>query len=175
MCVCVCVLQSHCRCWLQPWNKRRLVLGRKAMFNLDSILKNREITLLTMIHLVKAVFFSSSHVWMWKLDCKESWVLKNWCFWSVVLEKTFESPMNRSMPDLPVHHQLLEFTQTLVRWVGDAIQLWHHLLSSPSPAFYLSQHQGLFKWVSSSHQVAKILAFQLQHQSFQWTPRTDFL
>ena len=74
--------------------KRRLLLGRKVMTNLDSILKNREITLLTMIHLVKAVFFSSSHVWMWKLDCKESWVLKNWCFWSVVLEKTFESPLD---------------------------------------------------------------------------------
>ena len=76
---------------------------------------------------------------------------------------------------LPVHHQLLEFTQTHVHWVNDAIQA-SHPLSSPSPStFNLSQHQGLFKWVSSLHQVAKVLEFQLQHQSFQWTPRTDLL
>ena len=78
---------------------------------------------------------------------------------------TLCDPMNRSMPGLPVHHQLLEFTQTHVHWVGDAIQP-SHPLSSPSPALNLSQHQGLFKWVSSSHQVAKVLEFQLQHQSF---------
>ena len=87
---------------------------------------------------------------------------------------TLCDPMNRSSPGLPVHHQLLEFTQTHVHWVSDAIQP-SHPLSSPSPALNLSQHQGLFKWVSFSHQVAKILEFQLQHQSFQWTPRTDFL
>ena len=83
--------------------------------------------------------------------------------------------MNRSTPGLPVHHQLPEFTQTHVHWVGDAIQPSHPLSSPSPPAFNLSQHQGLFKWVSSSHQVAKLLEFQLQHQSFQWTPRTDFL
>ena len=83
--------------------------------------------------------------------------------------------MDCSMPGLPVHHQLPEFTQTHAHWVNDAIQP-SHLLSSPSPpAFNLSQPQGLIKWVSSSHQVAKVLEFQLQHQSFQWTPRTDFL
>ena len=76
------------------------------------------------------------------------------------------NPMNRSTPGLPVHHQLPEFTQTHVHWVSDAI-LPSHLLSSPSPpAFNLSQHQGLLKWVSSSHQVAKVLEFQFQ--SFQW-------
>ena len=79
--------------------------------------------------------------------------------------------MNRSTPGLPVHHQLLEFTQTHVHWVGDAIQPSHPLSSPSPPALNLSQHQGLFKWVSSSHQVAKILEFQLQHQSFQQTPR----
>ena len=73
---------------------------------------------------------------------------------------------------LPVHHKLLESTQTHVHWVGDAIQP-SHPLSSPSPALNLSQHQGLFQWVSSSHQVAKVLEFHLQHQSFQWIPRTD--
>ena len=88
---------------------------------------------------------------------------------------TLCDPMDCRMPGLLVHHQLLEFTQTHVHWVGDAIQLFHPLSSPSPPAFYLSQHQGLFKWVSSSHQVAKILELQLQHQSFQWTPRTDFL
>ena len=83
--------------------------------------------------------------------------------------------MDCSTPGLPVHHQLLEFTQTHVHWVGDAIQPSHPLLSPSPPAFNLSQHQGLFKWVSSSHQVAKVLEFQLQHQSFQWTLRTDLL
>ena len=63
--------------------------------------------------------------------------------------------MECSKPGFPVHHQLLEFTQTCVHWVGDAIQP-SHSLSSPSPTFNLSQHQGLFKWVSSSHQVAKV-------------------
>ena len=74
---------------------------------------------------------------------------------------------------LPVHHQLPEYSQTHVHCVSDAIQP-SHPLSSPSPlALNLSQHQGLFKWVSSPHQVAKVLEFQLQHQSLQWTPRTD--
>ena len=84
------------------------------------------------------------------------------------------NPMNRSTPGLPVHHQLLEFTQTHAHWVSDVIQPSHPLLS-PSPSLNLSQHRGLCKWVSSSHQVAKVLEFQLQHQSFQWIFRTDFL
>ena len=79
-----------------------------------------------------------------------------------------------STPGLPVHRQLPDFAQTYVHWVSDAIQP-SHPLSSPSPVFNLSQHQGLFKWVSSSHQVAKALEFQLQHQSFQWIFRVDFL
>ena len=81
--------------------------------------------------------------------------------------------MNCSMPGLPVHHQLLEFTQTRVHWVGDAIQPSHPLSSLSPPAFNLFQHQGLFKWVSSLHEVAKVLEFELQHQSYQWTPRTN--
>ena len=76
--------------------------------------------------------------------------------------------MDYSMPGLPVRHQLLEFTQTHVHWVSDAIRPSHPLSSPSPPAFSLSQHQGLFKWVSSSHQVAKVLEFQLQHPSFQW-------
>ena len=78
--------------------------------------------------------------------------------------------MDCSTPGLPVHHQLPEFTQTCVHWVGDAIQPSHTLSSPFPPAFNLSQHQGLFKWVSCAHQVAKGLEFQLQHQSFQRTP-----
>ena len=80
--------------------------------------------------------------------------------------------MDCSMPGLPVHQQLLEVAQTHVHWVGDANQPSHPL---PSPAFNLSQLQGLFQGVSSSHQVAKVLVFQIQHQSFQWIFRTDFL
>ena len=83
--------------------------------------------------------------------------------------------MNLSTPGLPVHHQLPEFTQTHVHWIGDVIQPSHPLSSPSPPAPNPSQHQGLFQWVSSSHQVAQVLEFQLQHQSFQWTPRTDLL
>ena len=83
--------------------------------------------------------------------------------------------MECSTSGLPVHHQLPEFTQTHVHQVSDAIQPSHPLwFPSPLP-FNLSQHQGLFKWVSSSHQLAKVLEFQPQYQSFQWTFRTDFL
>ena len=91
------------------------------------------------------------------------------------LHLTLCDPMDSSTPGLPVHHQLPEFTQTHVHLVGDAIQPSHPLLSPSPPAFNPSQHQSLFKWVNSSHQVAKVLEFQLQHQSFQWIFRTDFL
>ena len=74
--------------------KRCLLLGRKAMTNLDNILKSRDITLLTKVHIVKAMIFSSSHVWMWELAHKEGWALKNWCFWTVVLENSLENPLN---------------------------------------------------------------------------------
>ena len=82
-------------------------------------------------------------------------------------------PTNRSTPGLPVHPQLLQSTQTHVHRVGDATQPPHPLSSPSPPALKLSQHQGLFKWISSSHQVAKVLEFQLQHQSLQCRPRTD--
>ena len=82
---------------------------------------------------------------------------------------TLCDPMDCSTPALPVHHQLPGFTQTHVHWVGNAIQPSRPLSSPSPPAFNLSQHQGIFKWVSSLHQVAKVFEFQLQHQSFQWT------
>ena len=115
------------------------------------------------------------HDWMTEL---------NWRFWTRLLKVkvkvaqlclTLCDPMNHSTPGLSVHHQLPESTQTHVHRVSDAIQP-SHLLSSPSsPALNLSQHQGLSQGVSSSHQVAKGLELQLQHQSFQWIFRIDLL
>ena len=106
------------------------------------------------------------------------------CWWSFLILQfssvtqsclTLCDPMNCSAPGHPVHHQLPEPTQIHVLHVSDAIQP-SHPLSAPFPStFNLSQHQGLFQWVSSSHQVATVLEFQLQHQSFQWTGRTDLL
>ena len=91
---------------------------------------------------------------------------------SVMFNSVRPHGLQHSRPPCP--SPTLEFTQTHGHWVGDAIQPSHPL--SPSPVvFNLSQHQGLFKWVSSSHEVAKVLEFQLQHQSFQWMFRTDFL
>ena len=97
-------------------------------------------------------------------------------FSSVIqFHSTLCNPMNCSTPGFPVRHQFPELTKTPLHWVNDAIQP-SHLLSSPSPpTFNLSQYQGLFQWVSFLHQVAKVWEFQLQHQSFQWIFRTDFL
>ena len=112
------------------------------------------------------------------LNCSIQWSLASVQFSLVQFSRSVVSdslqPHGCSRPGLPVHHQHPEFTQTHVHWVSDAIQP-SHPLSSPSPAFNFSQHQGLFKWVSSSQQVAKGLELQLQHQSFQWIFRTDFL
>ena len=72
--------------------ERCLLLRRKTLTNIDSVLKNRDITLLTKVYIVKSMVFSNSHVWMWELDNKKGWDLKNWCLWTVVLEKTRESP-----------------------------------------------------------------------------------
>ena len=88
---------------------------------------------------------------------------------------TLCDPMNRSTPGLPVHHQLPEFTQTHVHRVSDATYPSHPLSSPSPPAPNPSEHQSLSQWVNSSHQVAKVLEFQLQHQSFQRNPRADRL
>ena len=143
--------------------KRYLLLGKKVRTNLDCMLKSRDITLPTKVHLVKAMYFP---VVMY--GC-ESWTMKIADCWRIDA-----SPMDWSMPGLPVLHHCPALAQTHVHWVSDAI-LSSCPLSSPSPAFNPFQHQDLFKWVSSSHQVAKVLEFQLQHQSFQWTSRTDLL
>ena len=91
-----------------------------------------------------------------------------WCM-------TLCDPVDCSMPGFPVHYPLPKLAQTHVHRVGDAIQSSHPLLSHSPPALSLSQNQGLFQWISSSHQVAKVLVLQLQHQSFQWIFRTGFL
>ena len=88
---------------------------------------------------------------------------------------TLCDPMDCSTTGLPVHHQLPELAQTHVHQVSGTIQPSHPLSSPSPPAFNLSQHQGLFQWVSSLHQVGKVLEFQFQHQSFQWIFRTYFL
>ena len=88
---------------------------------------------------------------------------------------TLCDPMNCRTLGFPVLHYLPEFAQTHVHWVSDAIQPCHPRSIPFPPVFNLSQQQGLCQWVSSSHQVAKVLEFQLHHQSFQWIFRTDFL
>ena len=88
---------------------------------------------------------------------------------------TLCNPMDGSTAGFPVLHYLLEFAQTLVHWVGDAIQPFHPLSYPSPPAFNLSQHHGLFQWVGSLHNVAKILEYEHQHQFFQWIFRVDFL
>ena len=84
-------------------------------------------------------------------------------------------PTNFSTPGFLVHHKLPELAQTHIHQVSDAIQPSHPLSSPSPPTFNLSQHQGLFQWVSSLHQVTKLLEFQLQHQSFQWILMINFL
>ena len=84
-------------------------------------------------------------------------------------------PMDCGTPGFPVLHNFLKFAQTRVYWIGDAIQPSHPLSPPSPPALNLSQHQSLFQWAGSSHQVTKVLELQLQHQSFQWIFRVDFL
>ena len=88
---------------------------------------------------------------------------------------TLYDTIKHSTPGLIVHHQPLQFTQTHVHRVSDAIQASHPLLSPSPPALNPSQHRSFFQWVNSSHEVAKVVEFQLQHQSFQWIPRADLL
>ena len=138
-------------------------------------IKKQRLTLPTKVHLVKAMGFPGV-----MYGC-ESWTIKKAQLSSVQISSVTQScltlcdPMNRSTPGLPVHHQLSELAQTHVHRVSDAIQPSYPLSSPSPPAFTLSQHQGLFQWISSSHHVNKVLEFQLKHQSFQWIFRTNFL
>ena len=129
-----------------------------------------------MLLLHYALFYFWFQILKWKTNQVSSSKTTNRWFSSVAQScPTLCNPMDCSTPGFPVHHQLSGPTQTHVHRVGDAIQPSHPrsspFPSAPSP----SQHQGLFKWVGSSHKIAKVLEFQLQHQSFQWILRTDFL
>ena len=100
----------------------------------------------------------------------------HFCYCSVTqLCPSLWDSMDCSTPSFPILHHLPELAKTHVHWVNDAIQPSHPLSSPSPPAFNLSQHQGLFQWIGSLHQVAKVLELQLQHQSFQWIFRVDFL
>ena len=104
---------------------RHLLLGRKAVTNLDSILKSRTSS--------QSYGFSSSHIWMWGLDCKESWASKNWCFWTVMLEKNLESPLDTKEIQ-PVH---LKGNQSWIFMEGLMLKLklqyFDHLMRELTP------------------------------------------
>ena len=125
-------------------------------------------------------FLDEGHLCWQYLNTALSILQGTWCQGKVSSVQSLSSVRLFATPwtataGLPVRHQLPESTQTHVHWVGDAIQSSHPLSSPSPPTLDLSQHQGIFKWVSSSHQVAKVLELQLQNQSFQWTSRTDLL
>ena len=122
-------------------------------------------------------YFWSGQQDCWQVIFSRKCFQKTCSFFSSATQScpTLCDPMNRSTPGLPVHHHLSEFTQTHVHRVSDAIQPSNPLSSPSPPAPNPSQHQGLFQWVNSSHEVAKVLEFQPQRQSFQWTPRTGLL
>ena len=121
--------------------------------------------------LLQGIFCSKGSNLVSCIFCIGRWILYHWAspqFSSVAqLCPNICDPMDCSMPGLPVNHQHLELTQTHTHHVSDTIQPDHPLSSPSSPALNLCQHQGLFKWVNSLHEVAKVLEFQLQHQSFQ--------
>ena len=127
--------------------------------------------------------YSDLHNKLWNASIKFLTLVIIFCFSKSMYSVQFSCsvmsdslrPYGLSMPGLPVHHQLPELAQTHVHRVGGAIQPSHPLSSPSPPTFNLSQHQSVSQWVSSSHQVARVLEFQLQHQSFQWIFRTDFL
>ena len=109
--------------------KRYWLLGRKVMTNLDSVLNSRDISLPTKVHLVKATVFPVAMYWVWELDYKESWAWKNWCFWTVVLEKTLENPLDceEIQPVHPEGDQSWVFigrtdveAETIILWPPDA-------------------------------------------------------
>ena len=118
--------------------------------------------------------------WTW-VSCIAGRFFTNWVTSYLQISSVAQScltlcePMNCSTPRLPVQHQLPEFTQTHAYRVSDAIQPSHPLSPPSPPALNSSQHQSVFQWVNSSHEVAKVLEFQLQHQFFQWTSRNDLL
>ena len=126
------------------------------------------------LKLISPINTSKIHLHVEQFSLKTNWKLAGLLYMQVQFSSVAQScatlcdSMDCSMPGFPVHHHLPELVQTHVHWVGDAMQTSHPLSSPSPPAFNLFQHQCLFQWVSSSHQVAKVLELQLQHQSFQW-------
>ena len=148
----------------------------------DCSLMRLHLTKIVGILFFKSIFISPTNYWNYRVKKSKVWAFLNTSNPSCFLDKTliffqytasvqFSSvaqscptpydSMNCSMPGLPVHHQLLEFIQTHIHWVGDAIQPSHPLLSPSPPTPNPSQHQSLFQWTNSSHDVAKVLEFQL--------------
>ena len=161
-----------------------LLLGRKVLTNLDSILKSRDITLLTKICLVKAVVFPVVMLWMWDLDHKEGWAPKNWCFWTVVLEKTLESPLDRKeiQPIHPKGNQCWIFhwkdwcwswnSNTLATWYAELIHLkrpwcWERLKVRGE-----GDDRGLDGWMASLTQWTWVW---VNSGSWWWTRRPGML
>ena len=118
----------------------------------------------SLLHLDHLIIASREMCYMYCCSCSVTQLCPTLC-----------NPMDCSMPGFPVLHCLLEFAQTHVTWVDDAIQPSHPLSSPSPPALNLSHNQGFFQWDSSLHQGAEVLALQLQHQSFQWIFKIDFL
>ena len=156
-----------------PWTETYLLVGNVNSISqsvVDRVPKKLDPGLFPLIILVPHIG-CKSHLCQLTIVLPMGRMLKCCCCCSIIKScPTLCDPM-----DFPILHYLLEFAQTHVHWVDDAIQSSHHLSPPSPPAFSLSQHQGLFQWIGSSHQVAKVLELQLQHQSFQWIFRVDFL
>ena len=171
---------ANSQTWLSDWTIAKGVLKKMnakaiyALVNFSKIWYLNNNYSIPLSFRNTSVFFNQIILYLSEYLRVESYILHCCC---LVTKSclTICDPVDCSTPGFPVRHQLPEPTQTHVHWVGDAIQPSHPLLSPSHPAFNLSQHQGLFQWVSSSHQVAKVMEFHLQHQSFQWIFRTDFL
>ena len=121
-------LQNHCRWWLQPWNQKTLTAWKESCDQPRQHIKKQRHYFADTGLSSEGYSFSSSHVWMWELDHKESWVLKNWCFWTVVLDKTLESPLDckETQPVHPKGDQSWMFfgksveAETPILWPPDA-------------------------------------------------------
>ena len=171
--MCSAVL-SHVRLFATLW-----AVGHQAHLSMDSLGKNTRVG----CHAQLQSVFPTQGLNLGLLHCRQ--ILYHWAIReapipapvSAVAQScpTLGDSMDCSTPGFPVHHQLLQLAQNHIHWVSNAIQLSHPLSSLSSLALNLTHHQSLFQWISSSVQVAKVLEFQLQHQSFQWIFRTDFL
>ena len=187
-------LNIHTDVWEHPYQRRwrpgtprgdwRVAWGMDSPAQMCLILPQaeRSVSLIAWEHIYIAPGFlvTLPQNRKWGLTCRSTtWSVHRWKksqFSSVTQSYlTLCDPMDCSRPGLPVHHHIPELTQSHVHWVSDAIQPSHPLSSPSPPAFNLSQHQDLFKWVSFSNQVVKVLEFQLQYQSFQWIFKTGFL